>query len=109
LCKFFLNDGAAPQRQKMDEKSNYTDSFFEEIWHNLRLAFQQDSLVLVLGPGLSTTHHNGQTVPLAQVLAQHIARRLAPPNSPLAEADLATLAGMLVEQKGRSTLDVAMD
>jgi len=40
---------------------------------------------------------------------QHIARRLPLPNSPSAEADLATLAGMLVEQKGRYTLDVAMD
>ncbi len=92
---------------------NGTNSHINQIsnsdWEKLRLAFQQESLVLVLGPNLSTIADSERDAPLTQHLARHIFERIDPDQRITATTDLTTLAGMLVEQKGRSTLDVAID
>lgn len=79
-------------------------------WAKLRLAFENNALVLVVGPHLSTVPGSGDA-PLAMpdALAGHFAAELDDDRKPAEGADLVTIAGLLVRDKGRATLEVAMD
>lgn len=94
----------------------------DEDWKKLRLAFKQRSVVLVLGPWLSTVTEGGKEVLLNEAFRRHLAsklhNRVAPgagaasdENEQVAPAvaDLATVAGLLVEQGGLPTLQVEVE
>ncbi|MBL7827199.1 MAG: SIR2 family protein [Saprospiraceae bacterium] len=77
----------------------------ENDWTKLRLAFEQNTLVLVIGPWFNRIA--GQFV--AEQLATHLHRELDAENRPETSTDLTTIAGLLVRDKGRATLEVAVD
>lgn len=79
-------------------------------WSKLRLAFENNALVLVVGPLLSkVTDSSGTTRTMPEALALHLAEELDTDRKPAADADLTTVAGIVVREKGRATLEVAID
>ncbi|MCE7923389.1 MAG: hypothetical protein DYG98_10050 [Haliscomenobacteraceae bacterium CHB4] len=79
-------------------------------WAKLRLAFENNALVLVVGPWLSTvTDSSGVSRTIPEALALHLAGELDDDRKPAADADLTTVAGLVVRDKGRATLEVAID
>lgn len=79
-------------------------------WAKLRLAFENNALVLVVGPHLSTMPGAGDTaISMPDALAAHLAAELDDDRKPADGADMVTIAGLLVRDKGRATLEVAMD
>jgi len=82
----------------------------DKDWAKLRLAFEKKSLVLVIGPWLSTVMNaEGVANPMQETLAQYLAEELESDRKPAAGADLTTISGLLVRDKGRATLEVAFD
>lgn len=77
----------------------------EKDWKKLQLAFEQNTLVLVIGPWFN--RHAGQFV--AEHLANHLFNELNAENRPDSSSDLTTISGLLVRDKGRATLEVAVD
>ncbi len=79
-------------------------------WEKLRLAFENRALILVMGPLLSSVPDaSGTGKAMHEALAEHLAGELDADRQPAPGTDLTTVAGLLVREKGRATLEVAMD
>lgn len=86
------------------------DQIPDRDWAKLRLAFENNALVLVVGPLLSTmADTKGNSIPMAEALTRHLAEEFDETRRPPEGADLPTVAGLLVADKGRATLEVAID
>jgi len=82
----------------------------DKDWAKLRLAIEQNTLVLVIGPWLSTlTDADGSTRSMPDALARHFSDELDEDRKPSHAHDLSTIAGLLVRDKGRATLEVSVD
>jgi hypothetical protein len=79
-------------------------------WAKLCLAIEQNTLVLVIGPWLSTLPSaDGSFLSMPEALALHFAKELDEGRKPSDITDLTTVAGLLVRDKGRATLEVAVN
>lgn len=79
-------------------------------WAKIRLAFENNALILVVGPLLSSVPGPGGTaISMQEALARHLAGELDEDRQPAPGTDFTTIAGLLVRDKGRMTLEVAMD
>ncbi len=86
------------------------DQISDNDWGELRLAFEKNALVLVVGPLLSTVPDaKGAPQPVHEALASHLIDVLDERDRPDPGTDLTTVAGIVVREKGRLSLEVAID
>jgi hypothetical protein len=79
-------------------------------WAKLRLAFENNVLVLVVGPMLSAIpDKEGVLRTIPEILARDLVEELDADRKPATQTDLTTVSGLIVRDKGRATLEVAID
>ncbi len=78
----------------------------EDLWEELLYYVEQQQVIPIVGPGLSTVTIEGRTLPTDQYLAEELARRLSPPLADLPPSS--TLAEVVARHLERKSGEVRL-